>query len=345
MRSDRRPFVSIVTPVYNGEAYLAECIESVLAQTYDNWEYVIVNNCSTDRTLEIASRYAATDKGRIRIVNNTDFLPIIANHNRTLRQISPHSEYCKVVLADDTLLPECLERMVRVAEDHPSVGVVGAYGIDSRHVLWQGLPYGQEVFSGRALARQTLMGGPYIFGTPTSLLIRSDLIRSRPSFYDESNLHGDLEACYELLQENDFGFVHQVLTHSRARKDSNSGRAESLESYILGNLTVVLKYGPVDLNEEEYRLRRERWLREYYRVLAKNLFRLRTAEFWEFHRTRLAALGIEISKARLARGIAQEFLLAARHPIDALDGVWHWWRAAASRTAAPKQRWGRSLAS
>ena len=45
------PLVSVVTPVYNGDKYLADCVESVLKQTYQNWEYVIVNNCSTDRTL------------------------------------------------------------------------------------------------------------------------------------------------------------------------------------------------------------------------------------------------------------------------------------------------------
>ena len=46
------PFVSIVSPVYNGECYLRECIESVLAQTHTHWDYTIVNNCSTDRTLK-----------------------------------------------------------------------------------------------------------------------------------------------------------------------------------------------------------------------------------------------------------------------------------------------------
>ena len=52
-----QPLISVVTPVYNTEKYLAECIASVLGQTYQNWEYVIVNNCSTDKSLEIAQRY------------------------------------------------------------------------------------------------------------------------------------------------------------------------------------------------------------------------------------------------------------------------------------------------
>ena len=59
------PLVSVLTPVYNCEKYLRTCIESVLAQTYTNWEYVIVNNCSTDGTLAIAQEYAAADS-RIR---------------------------------------------------------------------------------------------------------------------------------------------------------------------------------------------------------------------------------------------------------------------------------------
>ena len=54
MSNRQEPLVSVVTPVYNGEAFLAKCIDSVLAQTYRNFEYLIVNNCSTDRSLEIA---------------------------------------------------------------------------------------------------------------------------------------------------------------------------------------------------------------------------------------------------------------------------------------------------
>src|ERR1041385_635284 len=121
MKSKQEPLVSVVTPVYNGEGYLRECIESVLAQTYTNWDYTIVNNRSTDRTLEIAQEYAARD-ARIRVVTNEAFVRVIANYNNAFRQISPHSKYCKVVASDDSLLPECLERMVRLAEERPTVG-------------------------------------------------------------------------------------------------------------------------------------------------------------------------------------------------------------------------------
>ena len=125
LRPEEQPLVSVITPVYNGADYLEECIESVLAQTYQNWNYTIVNNRSTDRTREIAQRYADKDS-RIRIHDNTDFLPIMKNHNHAIRQISPESKYCKVVLGDDWLFPECLMKMVSLAEGNPSVGLVGA---------------------------------------------------------------------------------------------------------------------------------------------------------------------------------------------------------------------------
>jgi glycosyltransferase involved in cell wall biosynthesis len=57
-----QPLVWVTTPVYNGERFLAECIESVLAQTYENWQYTIVDNCSSDGTAQIVRDYAARDK-------------------------------------------------------------------------------------------------------------------------------------------------------------------------------------------------------------------------------------------------------------------------------------------
>src|SRR6185436_19570783 len=96
MNTSQLPLVSVVTPVYNGEDHLEECIESVLRQTYTNWNYTIVNNCSKDRTLQIAEQYAARDP-RIRVHTNTTFARVIENFNNAFRQVSPDSTYCKVV--------------------------------------------------------------------------------------------------------------------------------------------------------------------------------------------------------------------------------------------------------
>src|SRR5215475_8977537 len=139
MNSEQLPLVSVVTPVYNNVEYLSQCIESVLAQTYPNWDYTIVNNCSTDGTSEVARRYAAKYP-RIRVHENTQFLRAVANHNNALRQISPKSKYCKIVFGDDWMFPRCLEEMISVAEEHPSVGIVGAYALEEDRVAWIGLP-------------------------------------------------------------------------------------------------------------------------------------------------------------------------------------------------------------
>src|SRR5206468_158785 len=90
------PLVSIVTPVYNNASHLKECIESVLAQTYTNWDYTIVDNCSSDGSAEIAHRLAEKDP-RIRVRENKRFLRALENHNVALRYISPASTYTKVV--------------------------------------------------------------------------------------------------------------------------------------------------------------------------------------------------------------------------------------------------------
>ncbi len=135
-----RPLVWVVTPVHNGERYLAECIESVLAQTYDNWEYLVVDNCSTDRTSEIVRAYCQRDE-RVRLERNSEFLPMIANWNRALRMIPRAAKYCKVVHADDALFPHCLERMVEVAERHSSVAIVSSHALWGDEIRHREVPY------------------------------------------------------------------------------------------------------------------------------------------------------------------------------------------------------------
>jgi glycosyltransferase involved in cell wall biosynthesis len=311
MTTQAQPLVSVVTPVYNGEAYLAECIDSVLAQTYSNWEYVIVNNCSKDRTLDIAQEYARKD-ARIRIHNNAEFLTALQNMNHAFRQMSPDSRYCKALHADDWLFPECLEQMVALAEAHPSIGVVGSYVLEGAQVKCDGLPYPSALMSGRDICRWHLLGKGYVFGSPSSLLIRSDLIRSHDPFYNEANYQAaDQEACQMVLQHADFGFVHQVLTYSRVHQESRTSRNKALNTFLLGKLMVLTKYGPVYLSREEYRQRLDDWLRRYYSFLGKRVFRRNVNGFWDYHTVGLKDLGLPLSRARLIRAAIMELIRKA----------------------------------
>lgn len=308
----RQPLVSIVTPVYNAQKYLAECIESVLVQSYENWEYVLVNNCSKDGSLAIAREYSARDP-RIRVVDNEVFLTSLQNFNHMLRQISPESKYCKIVHADDWLFPSCVSEMVELAEANPSVGIVGSYRLVGERVESDGLPHGRSVIPGAEVARMNLLDGPYTFGTPSALLIRSDLIRSRPNFYNESHTGADTEVCLELLQSCDFGFVFQVLSFSREHDGSVTSKNQYFNTSHPNFLRVFQQYGPVYLEESVYRQRLRRQLRDYYRFLGSNPRRLWDRRFRAYHAEALSSLGFPFSWWRLTRAAA---FAAARELID-----------------------------
>lgn len=314
------PIVSILTPVYNGEAYLSECIESILAQNYANWNYIIVNNCSTDRTLEISERYARKDD-RIRVHNNEDFLDIIGNHNKAFRLISEESKYCKVVSADDWLFPECLTRMVELAEANPSVGIVGSYQLSGGgpdwhawRVRWAELPYPSTVIPGREVCRVRMLGGPYVFGTPTSILYRSDLVREQKCFYPNSTPEADTSACYKCLRSTDFGFVHQVLSYERIHQQTVSAISRSLKAYLPSILSDLIEYGPFYLTTSELEKRLQEVLDDYYRYLAVSFIDFRDKQFWDYHKRRLNECGHSFSYARFTKAVSAKFIDLALNP-------------------------------
>jgi glycosyltransferase involved in cell wall biosynthesis len=312
------PLVSVVTPVHNGAKYLGECIASILNQTYQNWEYTIFNNCSTDQTLEIAESYARKDR-RIRVYTNPKLVGVIESHNLALSHISPQSKYCKILHADDWLYPICIAEMVKVAEDHPEVGIVGAYGLRGKHVVWDGLPHPSTVVPGREICRRSLMGGFYVFGSPSSHMVRADYIRQTAAFYAPNEFHvpyADQEACYRTLATSDFGFVHQVLSYTRESAESLTSTLEKrkLNNDLPSQLTIFAKYGPQYLSREEYKQRRKILMGRYYRFLGSSLLHHRDRQFWSFHKRALANAGLPLSKRKLWRAMGAELVHALLNP-------------------------------
>jgi glycosyltransferase involved in cell wall biosynthesis len=293
------PLVSVVTPFFNTEDYLSECIESVQKQSYRNWEYLLVNNRSTDRSLEIAESYARRDS-RIRVLTNSSFVNQVQNYNGALRSISDDSSYCKIVQADDWMFPDCLQEMVTVAESHPSVGIVGAYRLDNVRVNCDGLPYPSTVVPGRDLCRLSLLDGLFVFGSPSTIMYRSDIVRSRTPFFKEGSRHEDTEACYEILQQYDFGFVHKVLTFTRRENESIMSRVRQFDPHFLQDKYIVLlKYGHFYLSDSEYEDCKRNLENHYYQFLGKGMWSKSRKNLLEYHTKGLKDIGHSLSSFKL----------------------------------------------
>jgi glycosyltransferase involved in cell wall biosynthesis len=111
-----REIISICVPTYNGAAYLAETLDSILAQTFSNLDVLVVDDQSTDDTVEIAHSYAVRD-ARIRIFQNHHNLGLVGNWNRCVELAK--GEWIKFVFQDDLLTPDCIEKMINALNKSP----------------------------------------------------------------------------------------------------------------------------------------------------------------------------------------------------------------------------------
>jgi glycosyltransferase involved in cell wall biosynthesis len=320
---ESNPLVSVVTPFYNSEEFLAECIESVLRQTYANWEYVLVDNRSTDGSSEIAKKYAARFPDKIRLIHTDSFLSQVQNYNFALSCISPDSKYCKMVQADDWIFPECLSSMVQPAEAHPSVGIVSAYELEGDHASLGGLPYPSPEVSGREVCRLYFLKYTLLFGTPTSLLMRSELVRSRNPFYDERHApFEDFHVCFDALRTWNFGFIHQVLTYSRRDNESTLSQLRDFQFEFFSRLSTIVVHGRDFLSKEEYEPLLKDAERNYFYFLGWSAIQGKYAKFWEFHRERLASIDYTLDFPFIAKWILIVLLDHLGNPKRTLEYVW-----------------------
>ena len=107
---------------YNEEKNIAKCIKSIIAQTYINWEFIICNDCSKDKTKDILESFCLEDK-RIIVLNNEKNMRLAASLNRCLE--AAKGKYIARMDADDESLPERLEKQVQYLEEHHDIDCVG----------------------------------------------------------------------------------------------------------------------------------------------------------------------------------------------------------------------------
>ena len=118
------PLVSIITPSYNSEKYIIETIESVLAQTYKNWEVIIVDDLSTDDSLQIIEQYAQKDR-RIKVIRSKQNRGPAKARNRAIEEAK--GKYIAFLDSDDVWFPDKLEKQITFMQENNLVLTYSAY--------------------------------------------------------------------------------------------------------------------------------------------------------------------------------------------------------------------------
>ena len=165
--------VSVVIPVHNGERYLSQAIESVLAQTHRDLELLIVDDGSTDGSRAVAERYARED-ARVRVLAQPN-RGVAAAGNRGLEEA--RGEWVARLDADDLFLPDKLERQLAFVRRHPDVSIAGTLGhfIDARgRVL--GLVNGEGPFTRAEFEAMAARGEPVFFVHSSTLMHRETVL-------------------------------------------------------------------------------------------------------------------------------------------------------------------------
>jgi len=233
--STDRPLVSVLIPAYRSR-FFAEALDSVLAQTYDNIEVVICDDCPTDEIETLVARYAAREP-RIRYFRNQPRLGSRQCHIRCLSLAS--GDGIKFLSDDDRLHPACVARMVACLTTFPDVTLVTAHRqcMDAKGHALADLdgsvrPVSEDSrVDGAALARAMLMHGVLnIVGGPTAVMFRrADLVDTRPDVFSFAGRPyrsmGDMVMWFNLLSRGDAIYLVDTLSDVRLHPDQEM-RAE-----------------------------------------------------------------------------------------------------------------------
>lgn len=216
------PLVSVCVPTYNYARFLPDCIESVLQQTFAEWELVITDDRSDDDTAELVHRYAKSEP-RIRYIINERRLGMHGNLQRATE--SGRGRYLKILCADDWMAPGCLNAMFRLMEDHPQV-VLGTCA--EIHTDEAGSPLRLQFFfrkplsviAGSAMLDRMVLGNG--FGGNSSFFIRASAFREIGGFDLALLYAGDLDLCARLCRVGDYLHTDEPLFYGRTQAASSS---------------------------------------------------------------------------------------------------------------------------
>lgn len=238
------PQVSVCIPAYNNEGYIIETINSVLAQTFTDFELVVIDDCSKDDTAAVVEGVADP---RVRLVRNEKNLGMAGNWNRCIEEAG--APLVKVLCADDILYPDSLRLEVQALLDNPDINLVSS---DTALINMKGEQVGafkrfpvRGRMNGRRLARISLLFNNF-FGAPCNNLFRREAGVAVGGFDKDFPYILDFDFWIRLACTGDVFIIHEKLNGFRLRSDSNTGEVmgtgEKGDVYVAEHGRLVEKH-------------------------------------------------------------------------------------------------------
>ncbi len=240
--------VSICIPVFNGEETIRDTIQSAIDQTYKDLEIVVIDNHSTDRTVDIVKEI---DDERIVLYENDTNLGMAGNWNECLKKAK--GDYIHFLCADDKLRHSCIEKKMRVVESNSDIVLITSstdiINENDELVMRRNRFLRNVVLDGRRYAKKSLHRGN-IFGEPSNILFKRSLLEKAGEFATNLYYVTDWEFWVRLAVFGKVAYIYEPLTKYRISMNNVTARTKLSkimkdDDQMIKNLK---KSGLIDIN-------------------------------------------------------------------------------------------------
>ena len=226
--------VSIIVPIYNAEKYLDSCIQSVLRQTYTNWELILIDDGSTDKSGRIAEEYGFADE-RITVFHQKN-LGVSLARNQGIDEAT--GNYVVFLDADDELIEDCLAKTVNIAEE-TNADVVAGRSCENQELFQDRI-----IWTGAEALENSLKDHLFTYSACAKLIRREFIGKTR--FTPDIRINEDSYFVFQLLcKQNVFVLTNDVIYFYRANSESSS-RTVFSEKYFDILKVSDLKYKKIE---------------------------------------------------------------------------------------------------
>ncbi len=285
------PKVSVCIPTYNYGHFISDAMESVITQSFQNFELLVIDNCSTDKTQEVVNKYIQHDN-RIKFIINKSNLGLVNNMNKCLQYAS--GEFIKILAADDLLSHSCLEILVNTLDANQDVVLASCARtlVDKNLQPLETVSFSNksEIVDGFRVVHKCLTYGVNYIGEPTAVIFRKK--HAARGFSTKYRQLVDLEMWFHILEFGKFAYINEPLCSFRIHEEQQT----------------KLNIGRLIHLDEPFML-----LEDYLQKPAINLSMLKKAyisyitayRVWKLYKRKQITLRVAIHKIKEHYGIAK----------------------------------------